>query len=148
MNMENKIKSLIGVCGVLLVSLFSLITANEVTPVKAITDEERAENGLSFATTAETYKTDTNLKSMPKTFEAIIKIPTTYSAKRAGVIVGNYVDTKNACYNFELNYDKTEGIYPKLFYEFDDTSLGNFNLNFLKVDLPVEEHLIVELYSK
>ena len=121
------------------VGLLLPFTSSNVIGVEAQTQEDRIANGLSFSA-SDIYRTGTNLKSMPKTFEAVIKVPTTYSSKRAGVIVGNYVDTVNACYNFELQYDNAQGIYPKLFYEFDDASLGNFNLNFTKVDLPVDEY--------
>ncbi len=110
------------------------------TVVNAIlTETERAENGISFADANEIYETKTNLKTMPKTYEAILHLPTT-QASRAGILFGNYGPTNTtACYSFEVQWDSTKKVcYPKLYYDVDNvgkTNPGVVNINFTGVDV-------------
>ena len=55
----------------------------------ASTPATRQQEGISFADGWDIYETKDVIKSVPKTYEAIIHLPTTYKA-RAGIIVGNY----------------------------------------------------------
>ena len=60
---------------------------------------------------AQTNMTAAPFDKMPRTFDAVIHLPTTY-ADRAGVIVGNYWGG-DACISFEIN----AGGLPRLYYQ-------------------------------
>ncbi len=72
-------------------------------------------------------KTAAPLDAMPRTFEAIIKLPTSYN-DRAGVIVGNYAGG-DACISFEIN----AGGQPRLYYQ--DEAKTVYNHVFNEVDI-------------
>lgn len=136
-----KILSLI----LLIVSLLAASFLDFSVRVNAQTDEDRMANGLSFDQ-ATTYDTEKALECMPKTFEAYIHLPKTYS-KRAGVIFGNYMHNSSASYSLELQYDNTAGVaYPKIFYDSPaiDGKLG-ISFNFTKVDVRSDDYVHIAI---
>ncbi len=72
-------------------------------------------------------KMSSALDKTPRTFEALVKLPTSY-ADRAGVIVGNY-GGRNACISFEVS----AGGQPRLYYQ--DDAAAVYNHVFADVDM-------------
>ena len=85
---------------------FSLLKTQTIN-VNAATNEDRINNGLSF-NSDNYYETTSNLKQMPKTFEAIFKLPSEKANARPGIIFGNFASANEACYSFELQYNSTD----------------------------------------
>ena len=89
-------------------------------------------------------KTAAPLKEMPRTFEAIVKLPTTY-AERAGVIVGNYAGG-DACISFEIS----AGGLPRLYYQDEAKTVYNhvFNEVDMRSDKPLRLTLVQDPAAK
>lgn len=82
---------------------------------------------------------------MPRTFEAVIKLPADYKG-RAGVIIGNYKNASTTAISFEIN----DGGIPRLYYQQDKAT---FNHVFSQVDIrsndePVRLTLVQDPASK
>ncbi|MBQ3126304.1 MAG: hypothetical protein IJC15_04470, partial [Clostridia bacterium] len=75
----------------------------------------------------ELIKTAKALDKMPRTFDAVIKLPAAYKG-RAGVILGNYMGGATTCISFEIN---DNGI-PRLYYQDGSTV---YNHLFTQVDI-------------
>lgn len=125
---------------------YSYLNINNVNKVSAFSDEDRMTNGLSFSDASITFDTKKSLSSIPKTFETIINLPETIN-ERAGVIFGNYKNTSEACYNFEVQWINNKAI-PKLYYDVDNVDTTNpdtVNIQFVDVDIRSSQfiHLVI-----
>jgi hypothetical protein len=115
-----------------------------VAAAELFTQAERMQSGLRFMSAAQTYDVEKPLSTMPKTFEAILHLPKSYSA-RGGILFGTFGPTnKTACYSFEVY---TNGM-PKLYYDVDNVGSTNpavVNINFTEVDVRSDGfvHLVI-----
>ena len=108
-------KKTLNLMFVLATLLLGGISTNNPIEVSALDEAKRVETGLSFEDGNTTYDTSKALVSNPKTYEAVIQLPTSLE-KRAGIIFGNFgPDATTACYSFEVQWDSTnKKAFPKL----------------------------------
>lgn len=114
----------------------------------ASTPATRQQEGISFVNGWDIYETKDVIKTVPKTYEAVINLPTSY-AKRAGIIVGNYKNATDPCFNFELQWGSNV-CFPKLHFDFtptDGSNPGAYTISFTKVDVRSTDyvHLVAVL---
>ena len=117
----------------------TMIAALAVVGIGAVSIEP----GLQ-PTSAHTNMTAAPFDEMPRTFDAVIHLPTTY-ADRAGVIVGNYWGG-DACISFEIN----AGGLPRLYYQDEAKTVYNhvFNEVDIRSDKPVRLTLVQDPAAK
>lgn len=106
--------------------------------------EEVILNGLVSATN-KPVKTAAPLNVMPRTFDALVKLPTSF-AERAGVIVGNYTDGSTSAISFEIQ----AGGIPRLYYQEGSTTWNHlFNeVDMRSDDAPVRLTLVQDPAAK
>ena len=126
-------KKTLNLMFVLATLLLGGISTNNPIEVSALDEAKRVETGLSFEDGNTTYDTSKALVSNPKTYEAVIQLPTSLE-KRAGIIFGNFgPDATTACYSFEVQWDSTnKKAFPKLYY--DVNNVGNTNPNPVNIE--------------
>lgn len=122
----------------LLCTLVSFNFFSKTREVHAFTESERIENGLSFSNPDDTYDTLKALSSIPQTFEAYIKVPTSISS-RTGIIFGNFESDAIDCFSFEIQWGNNVA-YPKLFYN-ENTVAGTISINFSNVDVRNDNYI-------
>ena len=84
------------------------------------------------------------LSAMPRTFDAIVKLPTTF-ADRAGVIIGNYTDGSTSAISFEIQ----AGGIPRLYYQEGSTTWNHlFNEVDMRSDVPLRLTLVQDPAAK
>lgn len=129
----------------------SVLTSVSTKQVSAagLSNEERANNGISIPNSTVTYETKTALAAMPKTFEAYMNIPKSITS-RPGILFGNYGPTnKTAAFSFEVQWNKDKSIaFPKLYYDVDnvgDINPSVVNIEFKEVDVRSDDfiHLVI-----
>ncbi|MBE6537417.1 MAG: hypothetical protein E7673_05635 [Ruminococcaceae bacterium] len=116
MNSKKRITSLV-ILLMLFVTVFSAIAVVGSAETEAIIEDGRAftlEDDLSLIK---------DLESVPKTFEATIKVPT--SQNRAGVIFGNYSSSDGSTLNFEI----AAGGKPRLYMRDENGNLFDITFN-------------------
>ncbi|MBQ9756537.1 MAG: hypothetical protein IJV99_02955, partial [Clostridia bacterium] len=102
----------------------------------------RTEEGLSFSAGWDIYETKDVIATVPKTYEAIINLPTSF-ASRAGIIVGNYKNATTPCFNFELQWGSNV-CFPKLHFDLvgaDGSQPNAYTISFTKVDVRSDEYI-------
>jgi hypothetical protein len=119
--------------------------------VSAASTPARTEEGISFSAGWDIYETKDVIATVPKTYEAIINLPTTFAA-RAGIIVGNYKNATTPCFNFELQWGSNI-CFPKLHFDLvgaDGSQPNAYTISFSKVDVRSDKyvHLVAVLDSE
>ncbi|MBR3998323.1 MAG: hypothetical protein IKI93_08270, partial [Clostridia bacterium] len=101
--------------------------------------EEVIVNGGLISEVNNTIKTAAPLDVTPRTFDALVKLPTSF-ADRAGVIIGNYTDGGTSAISFEIQ----AGGVPRLYYQEGSTTWNHlFNEVDMRSDLsPVRLTLV------
>lgn len=106
----------------ILILLLLLISFLIVNPAKNV---NAASGGLTF-TFEDNYEITTPFEVLPKTYEAVLNIPTSTSSN-PGIIFSNLGhNTFEDCYSFEIHYGNKKA-YPVLYFDVDN--VGDVNID-------------------
>lgn len=106
------------VMGISLMNPFDLLRAEGQTVHAAASTNVINAAGVSFASSDVQYAMNNKLPDVPRTFEALIKLPMDLQGKRGGIIAGNFMDA--AYYNYDLPYvdfEVTAKGEPRLYWK-------------------------------
>jgi hypothetical protein len=93
----------------LILMLFSIVGLNQLKAVDA------ASSGLTF-TVEDNYETVKPLEALPKTYEAVVKIPTNVTSNPGFIYSNLGYNTFEDCYSFEIRYENNKA-YPVLYLD-------------------------------
>ncbi len=139
---KKRLASLLAVASLVCsgIALSTILPAQTEALGAAISDEVRAQSGISFPTAADQYvtvKKYAETQFVPKTYEAYVMVPESYAGKRAGILYGNYSGENKKLFNFEMQAG-SDKIYPKLHF---DAGSGSTTFTFSGEDVAVGEYV-------